>query len=280
MTRIGFIGAGKVGTALGSYLRSKGCNVSGYYDQLDAMAIAAAEVTGSTCFGSIGQLLDASEQVFITVPDDKIASVWEFCRHLPVAGKGFFHCSGTLSSEVFERASEAGVHVGSAHPVCAVSSHSTGEVFSGKFFVLEGDATGIEMLKSMMMTTGNDYHVIGKADKARYHAAMVAASNLCCALAQMSEDWLSSCGFDKETAHALIIPLMKGNIDNIALKGCVEGLTGPVERNDVGTVTKHMNLLNGDDREIYRRLSLRLVSMAELKHPDNDYTNLKEVLQR
>lgn len=280
MTRIGFIGAGKVGTALGSYLRSKGCDISGYYDQLNAMAVSAAEATDSRCYDSIEQLLDSSEQVFVTVPDDKIALVWASCRHLPVAGKGFFHCSGTMSSAVFEGASEAGAYTGSAHPVCAVSSHSTGEVFSGKFFVLEGDATGIEMLKSMMMTTGNDYHVIGKADKARYHAATVAASNLCCALARMSEDWLLSCGFDTETAHALIVPLMKGNIDNIAQKGCVEALTGPVERNDIGTVTKHLDLLDGDDREIYRLLSLRLVSMAEQKHPDNDYTNLKEVLQR
>lgn len=280
MTRIGFIGTGKVGTALGSYLRSKGCRISGYYDRLDARAEAAAEATNSACFNCMEQLIDASEMVFVTVPDDTIASLWNSCRHLPIAGKGFFHCSGAMSSEVFEGAAEAGAFVGSAHPVCAVSSHSTGEVFSGKFFVLEGDATGIEMLKSLMMMTGNDYRVIDKTDKALYHAATVASSNLCCALAQMSEDWMLSCGFDHETAHALIVPLMKGNIDNIAQKGCVEALTGPVERNDVGTVTKHLDVLEGDDREIYRRLSLRLVSMAQQKHLDNDYTNLKEVLQR
>ena len=280
MTRVGFIGAGKVGVALGSYLNSRGCGISGYYDRLDAMAVAAAEVTASTSFTTIEQLVAASEVVFITVPDDVISVVWRQCRRLPVEGKCFFHCSGALGSSVFTGHAEAGVHVGSAHPVCAVSSHATGEVFSGKFFVLEGDPTGIEMLKSLMKITGNDYRVVGHADKARSHAATVAASNLCCALARMSEDWLLSCGFDKETAHELIAPLMKGNIDNIAQKGCVDALTGPVERNDVGTVTKHLSLLEGNDHEIYRLLSLRLLPMAEQKHPDNDYTNLKEVLQR
>lgn len=279
-TRIGFIGAGKVGSSLGCYLKSKGCVISGYFDRLDAMALASAEATGSMRYDTMNQLVTASDMVFVTVPDDLIASVWEQCRCLPIKGKGFFHCSGVLSSAVFKGAAETGATVGSAHPVCAVSNHASGEVFSGKFFAIEGDATGIEMLKSLMMTTGNDYHVVANADKARYHAAIVTASNLCCALAQMSEDLLQSCGLDTASAHALIVPLMKGNIDNIAHKGCVEALTGPVERNDVGTVTKHLSQLDGDDRETYQRLSLRLIPMAQKKHPENDYTNLKEVLQK
>ena len=280
MARIGFVGSGKVGASLGKYLRDKGCSISGYYDRLEGMAVAAAEATCSEYFLTLMKLVAASDWVFVTVPDDAIASVWEQCRGLDLAGKGFFHCSGSLSSAVFQGSEALGVHVGSAHPVCAVSSHASSDVFSGKFFVMEGDATGIKMLKSLMMTTGNDYRVIDKDDKARYHAAAVASSNLCCALAQMSEDWLRTCGFDTATAHALIAPLMTGNADNIARKGCIEALTGPVERGDAGTVAKHLNLLEGNDREIYRLLSLRLLDLAQQKHPNNDFTNLKEVLQR
>ena len=100
-------------------------------------------------------LLAANETVFITVPDDLIGTVWEQCLRFPVAGKCFFHCSGALSSTVFSNHAEAAVHVGSAHPVCAVSSRESSEVFSGKFFVLEGDATGTEMLESLMMKMNN-----------------------------------------------------------------------------------------------------------------------------
>lgn len=280
MTRIGFVGAGKVGTALGTYLRSHGLVVSGYYDAFETLAADAAARTDSTCHASLDDLLDDSDAVFITVPDDKIASLWEQCLRRPVAGKCLFHCSGALGSDVFAGSADAGVHVGSAHPVCAVSSREASDVFSGKFFVMEGDATGIEMLKSFMMKTGNGYRVISSADKAKYHAGAVAASNLCCALAQMSEDWLLSCGFDAVTAHELLAPLMLGNAENIARRGCIDALTGPVERDDAGTVKRHLDILDGDDREIYRLLSLRLVKMAQEKHPENDFVNLKEVLKR
>lgn len=280
MTRIGFVGAGKVGTAFGSYLKDNGLCISGYYDAVEGMADDAARRTSSAVYPTMALLLADSDMVFLTVPDDRIVTVWEHCRRLPIAGKCFFHCSGALGSEVFAGSADASVSVGSAHPVCAVNSRDSKNVFSGKFFVLEGDPTGIEMLKSLMTKTGNNYRVIEQADKARYHAAAVASSNLFCALAQMSEDWLLSCGFDTVTAHEILTPLMTGNVENIAEHGCLDALTGPVERGDTGTVVRHLNVLEGNDREIYRLLSMRLLTLAQEKHPDKDYTNLKEVLKR
>lgn len=278
MTRIGFIGAGKVGSSLGKYLKLKGLCISGYYDKLDELSLCVSNETESVCFGDMAQLFDSSDIVFITVSDDAISDVWKKCLVMDIAGKYVFHCSGALSSNVFVGSSEAGAFVGSAHPVCAVKSKDSADAFFGKFFVLEGDETGIEMLKTLLNGTGNRYSVVGKTDKAKYHAAAVASSNLVCALAQMGEDWLKDCGFDREIAHEILMPLMKGNVENIAAKGCVEALTGPVERSDAGTVKKHLDVLDGNDREVYRLLSLRLLEMAQKKNPEKDYNNLKELL--
>lgn len=280
MKAIGFIGAGKLGSSFGRYLKDKGLVLSGYYDEHKDAADYAASRTESTSFASLQALLQASEVVFVTVPDDMIAPLWLQCSHFPLAGKFFFHCSGVLGSNVFSGAQNLDIHVGSAHPVCAVRSRDNETAFFGKFFVLEGDQTGLEMLKSLMQTTGNTYQVIAKADKAKYHAAAVASSNLICALAKMSEDWLRSCSFDTTTAHQLLVPLMLSNVENIAEKGCIEALTGPVERGDTGTVAKHLGALDGNDRDIYRLLSVRLLDMAREKHPDKDYTHLFELLKK
>lgn len=277
---IGIIGAGKVGTSLGAYFLKRSVAVTGFYDAVTDNALDAAKRTTTRCYGSLGEVLAANEVLFITVPDDRIASVWEQCRAYPIAGRCFFHCSGALSSEVFAGNAETGVFVGSAHPVCAVSSRASADIFSGKFFVMEGDATGIELLKSLMMQTRNPYHVIGRDEKVKYHAAAVASSNLFCALAQMSEDWLMACGFDSTSAHEMLTPLMQGNVDNIVARGCLEALTGPVERGDIGTVARHLDTLEGNDREIYRLLSLRLVAMAQQKHPERMYTNLFNLLEK
>ncbi len=280
MNKIGFVGAGKMGVSLGHYLKNKGLSVTGFYDSVSEAACYASELTETVHFASLDALLEACEVVFVTVPDGVIATVWEACRQYDIRGKYFFHCSGVLCSDVFSGSKEAGVWACSAHPVCAVSSQNDGDVFSGKFFVGEGDETGLELLKSMLERTKNPFRMIRSADKAKYHAAAAVSSNLICALAQMGEDLLCDCGFDQEAAHDLLRPLMLGNMDNIAEKGCVAALTGPVERNDAGTVAKHLSALQHHDREIYCLLSLRLIDMAQQKHPGRDYTNLLEMLKK
>lgn len=278
--KIGIIGAGKVGSSLGAYFINHGIAVTGYFDSVVAHSKFAAERTKTRCYETLSSILAENEVIMITVPDDFIHSVWDQCRLFPVAGKCFFHCSGALSSDVFSWRFHAGVHVGSLHPVCAVSSCESGDVFSGKFFVLEGDETGLKMLKSLMMTTGNDYRVIAPEEKTKYHAAAVASSNLVCAVASMAEDWMKECGFDAQVAHEMLVPLMLGNVEHIAKDGAVNALTGPVERGDADTVERHLAALQDDDREIYRLLSLRLVRIARQKHPDKDFTNLLNVLKK
>lgn len=280
VSKIGIIGAGKVGTSLGAYLLGKGVAVTGYYDMVEAQALSAAERMGLCHYGTLQELLAENEVILITVPDDFIGQVWEACRHFLIEGKCFFHCSGVLGSDVFKGYAEAGAHVGSMHPVCAVNSRNSEAVFSGKFFVLEGDQTGLEMMKSLMMTMGNEFKVIPTGQKMKYHAAAAASSNLFCALADMAESWMRDCGFDAQSAHELLTPLMLGNMTNVAEQGAVAALTGPVERGDAGTVAKHLSVLEGDDREIYRLLSLRLVAITQQKHPDKDFTNLLNVLMK
>lgn len=277
---IGIIGAGKVGTALGGYLSAAGLPLSGFYDVMPEAAAHAAELTATRCFSSLGEILNRNEVLLVTAPDDLIASVWEQCLCFPVAGKTFLHCSGVLSSSVFTDHEKAGAYAGSLHPMCAVSSREAKEVFFGKFFVMEGDAIGIEILKSWMNTTNNEYKIIRSEDKARYHAAAVMSSNLVCALQQQGEDLLAACGFKPDEAHQLLAPLLLGNAENIAAKGCVEALTGPVERGDTGTVARHLEALEGDLRETYRMLSLKLVDLAQQKHPENNYTNLLNILKQ
>ena len=59
-----------------------------------------------------------------------------------------------------------------------------------------------------------------------------------------------------------------------------EILTGPVERNDVVTVQKHMAALPKAEKDIYKILSQKLVAIAKRKHPQRDYTNMKREIGR
>jgi predicted short-subunit dehydrogenase-like oxidoreductase (DUF2520 family) len=75
-------------------------------------------------------------------------------------------------------------------------------------------------------------------------------------------------------------PLIMSNIKRILAVGPVEALTGPVERNDVNTVIKHIKCMDNDvDRNMYMAISRKLVDLAENKHPETDYSELKRLLK-
>lgn len=54
---------------------------------------------------------------------------------------------------------------------------------------------------------------------------------------------LVKCGFDKKDAKKALVPLFTGNADTLAEKGVAAALTGPVERNDLSTITKHIEAI-------------------------------------
>ena len=52
-----------------------------------------------------------------------------------------------------------------------------------------------------------------------------------------------------------------------------------MERGDEKTIAKHLGCLNEGQRELYRVLSSRLIPIAESKHPDRLYQNIKDLLE-
>jgi predicted short-subunit dehydrogenase-like oxidoreductase (DUF2520 family) len=89
---------------------------------------------------------------------------------------------------------------------------------------------------------------------------------------------LSSCGFEPDEAQKALGPLFTHNAQALAARGCEAALTGPVERADLSTIEDHLDVLSGNEREIYIRLSEVLVDIAKRKHPEKPYGNISEFL--
>lgn len=66
---ISFIGAGKVGTSLGIYLKNNNFNILGYYSHSLLSAKNASTFTTSKAFKTLRETL-AADIIFITVNDD------------------------------------------------------------------------------------------------------------------------------------------------------------------------------------------------------------------
>ena len=284
--KAGFIGAGKVGFSLGRYFMEHGIEVTGYYSRSPESAEKAADFTNTRHYDSIESILGDSDTLFLTVPDGQIASVWDHMRNLDIKNKNICHCSGSISSATFFDAETRGARRCSVHPLYAVSDklHSW-KGLKDAVFTMEGTPEAIEPLRELFRSCGNRVVVMDGSKKALYHAAAVVCSNLTAGLFSVAAQMLEHCGFDPETASQALVPLFLGNAQAIAERGPIEALTGPIERNDAGTVQKHFAAFDEETanlesaREIYRLLSAELVKLAEIRHPDRDYAELLEVLK-
>lgn len=277
---IGFVGAGKVGVTLGSYFISKGLKVKGYASANPKSADAAAITTGTHAFPRMRSLVAECGIIFITTPDDQIEKVWDEIKKHDLKGRIIAHTSGAKASDLFTGIAAKGAFGYSIHPMYAFADRNGN--FAGletAWFTMEGDGARLDQVRKLLAALGNNVLVISSKNKTRYHLANVMVSNLVLAILDIGGNLMTECGIDEESTLRSLMPLIMNNIENIAEKGFLPALTGPIERNDLGTVVKHWEVLNSEHREIYRGLSRELIKLAVKKHPERDYAELTRFLE-
>ncbi|WP_313562530.1 Rossmann-like and DUF2520 domain-containing protein [Ruminiclostridium cellobioparum] len=279
--KIGFIGAGKVGFSLGKYFGEHNLEVSGYYSKNPQSAIQAAEFTGTMSFNDIDGIVEASDTLFLTVPDGTIKEIWDCIGKLSIKNKIICHCSGSLSSSVFSNIDNHNAYGYSIHPLFGISDRFNSHKELNKAFItLEGSEGRLQEMQMLLKQLGNPVQVISPENKPRYHSAAVFASNFVVALAQTGIDLLKGCGFDGESASRALLPLMTGNIQNIVRQGTVQALTGPVERGDVETAARNLSSLDETDRQLYILLSQKLLAVAKQKRPYFSYDEMERMMEK
>lgn len=281
---IGFIGAGKVGCTLGKYFAEGGVSLSGYYSTSQETSHEAAHFTNTCSYDSTEDLIRECDCVFVTVPDGEIPKVWNEIRNYDIEDKIICHCSGAMtSSDAFSGIEESGAVGYSVHPLFAVSDRfNTYREMSGVFFTVEGAKDRMQEVVNLLESLGNPVRVIRPEDKIKYHCAAAVASNLVCSVLDMSFNLMERCGFSASDARNAMASLIRGNVNHVIDVGPRDGFTGPIERNDIGTVAKHIKCLEADDAtqetEIYKLLSSRLVDMASRRHPNRNYEEMYQLL--
>lgn len=235
--KIGFIGAGKVGSAFGRYLKENGLEIAGYYSKSIESSQNAAKFTGSKAL-SFDELVSDCNYIFITTPDGVISEVWNRLKEYDLKGKNIFHMSGCLSSDIFEGAESLDANTYSLHPLFPFTDRDCFNSLNEVVFSVEGK--NIDKIKLFLEAAKLKYFVIDNKNKAKYHAAAVFASNYVVSIAKIAKEILKDCGMDEKYIVDAIYPLMKGAISNIKEKGVEDALTGPVVRRDIGTVKLHL----------------------------------------
>jgi predicted short-subunit dehydrogenase-like oxidoreductase (DUF2520 family) len=271
--KIGFIGAGIVGTALAVRLSRRGYDIAAVSSRSpQSLDRFARSVKNVKIYLSNQEVADNADIVFITTPDDVIPLVAAQVKWRP--GQSAVHCSGADSSAILEQAKKLGAFTGCFHPLQTFAGvEKAVENIPGSTFALEAAGPLLNILKEMVAALEGNWVIVPAEDKPAYHAAAVIASNYLVTLTKMSTDLWRTFGIPQDRAVKALLPLLHGTLNNIAAIGLPNCLTGPIARGDTGTVQKHLDTLERLTPHLvstYRELGLQTVPIALAKGRINE----------
>ncbi len=266
--RIGFIGAGPVGTTFGVRLAERGYAVIGVADLKDEPARRfVGLVPGARRFASAQELVDAAEVVFLTTADDAIAPVCGSLRWRP--GQIALHCSGASTVQALEAARAQGALVGSIHPCQSFADAEQAIAhLPGSTFAIEAEEPVRSLLTEMARALNGDIVVLSSEDKVLYHAAAAIACNYFTTIVKIAADLWTRFGKTPADAVKAYLPLLRGTLANIEAVGYPRCLTGPIARGDVATVRRHLAALERQAPDLvplYRELGRYTVPIGRDK---------------
>lgn len=265
LSGVGFIGAGRAGSALAAGLRGAGYRVEAVASRSPESARSlAARLPGTRALSDGEAVVEACDVVFLTVPDDAIASVARVLPWRP--GQGAVHCSGALSLAPLREAAERGAVVGACHPLQTFPSRESGaDLLSGSTFALETEGPLGPWLGEMAQRLGGRAIALGSEHRALYHAAAVLSCGYVSTILAAACRLWEAMGFSQEEALEALMPLARGTLANIADVGPAAAATGPIMRGDLDTVRRHLDALAERAPEglaLYCQMGLAMVGLA------------------
>lgn len=283
MLSVGIVGAGKVGTTLARLWYRHGVRIAAVAsrDRVDAERLAA-EVS-AVVMTDISGVIRASDLTVICVPDDVLSAVAASVTDMTLAGKSIVHTSGVHDAAALIGLQALGAQIGGLHPVYPFADVETAiEGISGAVFAVETESSQLAAeLDALVRRVGGQPMVIAPGGKSLYHAALVIASNYTVVLYAVAERLLMQIGAERQLADAALNGLLEGTIRNLRESGIPGALTGPLVREDVDTVRRHLAALQGRDSalaDLYAALGRQALPLLEARGIDTQ--NVEHVLRR
>lgn len=207
--RVGIVGPGRVGTALARALRGAGVDVDGPLGR--------------------GERAERCDAIVLCVPDGEIPAAAEVVTAAaPLIG----HTSGATPLSAL---AHTGVPAFGLHPLQSFAHPGVG--FEGAGAAVAGTTPeALAFATALAERLGMTPFEIDDDGRAAYHAAASVASNFLVTLEAAAEAIAAGAGLSPGDARALLMPLVRQTVENVAELGPERALTGPVARGDEATV--------------------------------------------
>ena len=263
--RIGFVGAGRVAKGLAWGMAQGGQHVVAAASRsLSSAEQLAARINGCRALASAQDVVDASDLVFLTVPDDSIVAVAASLRWR--SGVAAIHCSGASEVGALTAAARAGAQIGGFHPLQLFADPEVALAgLPGCTIAIEAETPLSTRLDQLAQALRCRTIHLPPGCRARYHAAAHYAAGFVITLLNEAVGLWQSFGIGREDSIRALLPLLRGTTASVERSGLAQGLAGTYSRGDIGTLEKHLSDLSRagpDVLHLYCELALRSIPIG------------------
>jgi predicted short-subunit dehydrogenase-like oxidoreductase (DUF2520 family) len=240
MTRIGVVGAGRVGAVLSAALRAAGHEIvaaagesTASVDRIEALLPGVRRAKPTDVARSCDLLL-------LTVPDDMLENVVTTMVGAGAirAGQVVCHTSGRHGLAVLSAATAIGARPIAMHPAMTFTGTAVDlDRLPGCVFGVTARDEDRALVESLVADLGGVPMWVPESKRTLYHAGLAHGANHLVTLVAQAMELLSAAGADDPAAT--LRPLLSAALDNALVAGDA-ALTGPIVRGDVNTVAAHL----------------------------------------
>ena len=240
MTRIGVVGAGRVGAVLSAALRAAGHEVvaaagesTASRDRIDALLPGVRRAKPTDVARSCDLLL-------LTVPDDMLENVVTTMVGARAIRPGQIvcHTSGRHGLAVLRAATDIGAVPLALHPAMTFTGTAVDlERLPGCVFGVTAREQDRTLAESLVTDIGGVPMWVPEDKRTLYHAGLAHGANHLATLVAQAMELLAASG--AEDPAATLRPLLTAALENALTSGDA-ALTGPIVRGDVNTVAAHL----------------------------------------
>ena len=269
---VAIVGAGGLARAMAKALsRSGGAVVTIASRRPAAAARLAHGLRKTTASRKIEDAIAGARVVLLAVSDRAIAPLAAELSPLRRSWRGVvvLHAAGAYGPALLAPLRARGAATGVLHPLAVLGS-GRGVSTTGAYARIEGAPAALAAARRLCALAGlvplRASGLSTPSGRASYHAAASLASNDVVALLAAAHDLLVRKGVKARDARNALAHLASGAIATVRVAGLGGALTGPVARNDVGTLSAQLAVLSALDpaaAAAHRALSLRLIPWAE-----------------
>lgn len=246
--KIIIIGTGNLGTQLALKAYELNIKVVAVYSRSYERAQELAGLVDAKAVKSFNELPNA-DAIFLTVPDGQIKEIFRVvCHEYTYAQQTLWvHCSGATPLDALNEMPNYAVF----YPLQTFTKHTTPPWYQIPIFIEANTAENLKTIQDFANQFSTVVWSTNSQERLNIHCGAVLVSNFVHALAHAALNVSKQNDFNK-----IYFPLLKEAVRKLEFYSPLECLTGPALRNDLGTLSKHIQLIeNPRIRSIYEELT-------------------------